>query len=202
MSDKQEHVKFLVCGDVKAPVRTKGNAGVDFFVPNLNEQFIKDLVEKNPGQPYRWGLVGSPQNEEEQKNNQGVYLYLPAGEDLLIPSYVKARFPDNIVLEITNKSGVATNQKLAIGADTIDSSYEGMIHIHVINTSNNLRFIEFGQKIAQGVPQFIDDQPIEIFYDNKIEAFKEYKNFVSVEQFYENHQSDRKENGFGSTGTK
>jgi len=196
-----EHVKLFVCGDTKAPQRRAGDAGIDFFMPNLSEQFIKDLTEKNPGQPFKWGLVGAPQNEEEVKNNQGVYLYLPPHEDLLIPTYVKARFPENVVLMITNKSKVATSQKLTIGADTIDSSYEGIIHIHVFNSSNNLRFIEFGQKLAQGVPKVINNKEIEIFYDNSIEAFKEYKNFISVDQFYDGHTNVRGEGGFGSTGT-
>jgi dUTPase len=198
-----EHVKFFVCGDVKPPQRKAGDAGCDFFVPNLSEQFVKDLTEKNPGQPFRWGLVVAPANEEDVKENKGVYLYLPAHEDLLIPTYVKARFPDNIVLQVNNKSGVAVNQKLGFGANVIDSSYEGMIHIHVFNHSNNNRFIEFGQKLVQMIPIQFDNQDIEIFYDNSIEAFKEYKNFITVEEFYAGHSTHRGEKGFGEgTGIK
>jgi dUTPase len=200
MSDK---VKFFVCGSVKPPQRRAGeDAGFDFFVPNLNEQFIKDLTEKNPGQPFRWGLVGAPTNEEELKENKGVFLYLPAHEDLLIPTYIKARVANNIVLKVTNKSGVATSQKLIVGADTIDSAYEGIIHIHIINSSNATRFIEFGQKLAQIIPIVIDNQEHEVYYDNTIEEFKEFKNFISVEDFYKDHNSSRGEAGFGSTGLK
>jgi len=203
ISNPQEHVRLFVCGDVKAPQRAKGDAGIDLFMPNLCEKLIKDIAEKNPGQPYRWGLVGAPQNEEELKNNAGVYLYIPSGEDIVIPTYVRARFPSNIVLMITNKSGVATNQKLKTGADTVDSAYQGIIHVHLFNTSNATRFIEFGQKLAQAVPKFIDDQDIEVFYDNQIEAFKEYKNFISVEDFYAGHESHRGDKGFGEgTGLK
>jgi dUTPase len=191
-----ENVKFLVCGDVKPPKRNTGlDAGFDFFVPNLTEQFVKDLSEKNPGQPFRWGLVGVPSEEEEQ--NKGVFLYLPAHEDILIPTYIKARFPNNLCLRMSNKSGVATNKKLITGAEIIDSSYQGQIHIHLFNASNATRFIEFGQKIVQAIPLLINNDEHEIYYDNKIEAFKEYKNFVSEEEFYNGMTSERGEAGFG-----
>ena len=39
-------IKLFVCGDVKAPQRAKGDAGIDFFVPNFSEQFLKDLTDK------------------------------------------------------------------------------------------------------------------------------------------------------------
>jgi dUTPase len=197
-------VKFFVTGDTNPPKRNAGlDAGFDLYVPNLGEQFIKDLTEKNPGQPFRWGIVGAPQNEEEAKKNVGIYLYLPAHEDIVIPTYVKARFADNLCLRISNKSGVATNQKLIVGAEIVDSSYQGIIHVHVFNASNATRFIEFGQKIAQAVPLLINNEEHEVYYDNTIEAFKDYKNFVSVEDFYEGHVSQRKEAGFGEgTGLK
>ena len=198
-----DHVKLFVCGDVKPPQRKAGDAGIDFFVPNLSEKFIADLVEKNPGQPFRWGLVGAPSNEEEARDNKGIFIYLPPHEDILIPTYVKARFPSNIALQANNKSGVATNQKLGFGAQLIDAAYEGIIHIHVFNNSNSQRFIEFGQKLMQFVPVYIDEKPIEIFYDNSIEEFKEYKNFISVEEFYKDHETHRGEKGFGEgTGLK
>jgi len=92
---------------------------------------------------------------------------------------------------------VATKQKLAIGANVIDSSYQGMIYIHVFNFSNTLRFIEFNQKITQLVPVKINSQPLDIFYSDKIEDFKEYRNFVSEEKFYESTISTRGDKGFG-----
>jgi len=191
-----DHVKLFVQGDTKAPQRKRGDAGIDLFMPNLSEQLIKDLAEKNPGQPFRWGLLGS-RMDPTSDIAKGVYLYVPQGEDILIPTYVSARIPENVVLIMNNKSGVCTNQKLVVGADVIDSSYQGIIYIHVFNPSNTLRFVEFGQKLAQMIPQVFDDQEIEIFYDNQIETFKEYKNFVSRDDFYAGHDSDRGDKGFG-----
>jgi len=197
-------VKLFVCGDVKAPQRKKGDAGIDFFVPNLSEQFIKDLSEKNQGHPFKWGLVGAPKTATEAQSNEGVFLYLPPGEDILIPTYVRARFNDDVFLQVNNKSGVATNQKLTFGANVIDSSYQGIIHIHVVNYCNNLRFIEFGQKLVQMIPVKFNNEDIELFYDNEVEAFKEYKNFVSKDDFYAGHETaHRGDKGFGEgTGLK
>jgi dUTPase len=198
-----DNIKFFVTGDVKPPQRNTGlDAGFDFFIPNLNEKFIKDLTEKNPGQPFRWGLVGAPTNEEELRENKGIFLYVPAHEDILIPTYIKARFSKDWCLRVSNKSGVATSQKLTVGAEIIDSSYEGIIHVHLFNSSNATRFLEFGQKIAQVIPIRINTEEHEIYYDNTIEAYKEFKNFISVEDFYEGHESARKDQGFGSTGIK
>ena len=42
-------IKFFIDPnyDVKAPVRDTGNAGVDFFIPNYSEAFVKAFNEKN-----------------------------------------------------------------------------------------------------------------------------------------------------------
>jgi len=196
-------LKWFICGDVTPPKRNHGlDGGYDLYAPNLTERFIKDLTELNPGQPFRWGLVGAPTSEEEMKNNKGVYIYVPAHEDIIIPTYVKARIPQNMILRISNKSGVCSTQKFLVGAEIVDASYEGIIHIHLFNASNSNRFIEFGQKLVQAVPILIDQNEAETYYDNTIEDFKEFKNFVSVEDFYRDHPTQRGDGAFGSTGLK
>ena len=198
-----DKVQFFVCGPTKAPQRKKGDAGVDIFVPSMTPQFMKDLAAVNLGQPFQWGLIGAPPTKEEAEANKGVYIYLPPGKDLLIPTYIKARFPDNIVLQVNNKSGVCTNQKFTFGANIIDSSYTGMIHMHVFNNSSDMSFIEFSQKLVQIVPLYFNDNDIEIFYDEKQEQFKDYKNFISEDKFFEGKDmTQRGDKGFGSTGLK
>lgn len=203
-----EKVKFLIVGDVKAPKRAAGyDAGIDVFVPNMTEQFMKDLVDKNPGHPFRWGVVGAPpEDPEHPKDNEGLYLYVAPGEDILIPTYLKARIPMNMYLKVANKSGVCTKQKLTVGADTIDSSYEGVMHIHLFNSSNAMRFISFGQSIAQLIPTLIDTQEIEVAYDEAVKDETKEKvsaadfdklTFTTAEAFYEGHASKRKDKGFG-----
>lgn len=199
----ENNVKLFVCGDVKAPKRNAGfDAGIDVFVPNLTERFMVDLTKKNPGHPFRWGVIGSPTDDNADKDdvtkqNEGLYLYLAPGEDLLIPTYLKARIPNDMYLKVANKSGVCTKQKLVVGADTVDSSYEGIMHVHVFNASNSMRFIQFGQSIAQLIPTKIDNQEIEVWYDENIELFKELKNQTNADKFFEGHESKRKDKGFG-----
>lgn len=195
----EDNVKFFVCGDTTPPVRAAGfDAGVDVFVPNLTEKFVMDLTSKNPGHPFKWGIIGTPvENEENIKQNEGLYIYLSPGEDLLIPTYLKTRFPNDMYLKVANKSGVCTKQKLVVGADTIDSSYEGICHVHVFNASNSMRFIEFGQAIAQFIPIKIDNKEIEIVFDESLENFKDRALRSTSEAFYEGHESKRHEKGFG-----
>lgn len=196
-SEIGEQVKFYVYGDTKAPKRAENDAGIDIFIPNLGEEFMKSLTEKNPGQPFKWGLIGAPQNEEDVKNNKGIYISLPAHEDLIIPTFVKTRFPKNLCLRVSNKSGVALHQKLIVGAEIIDSSYQGEILVHVFNASNTTRFLEFGQKLTQLIPEVIDNQPIEVFYDATLPQFSEFKNTVTEADFYNGHDSHRADKGFG-----
>jgi dUTPase len=197
-SEIGSQIKFFVYGDTKPPKREETDAGIDIYLPNLSEQFIKDLTEKNGGQPYRYGLVGAPQSEEDLKENKGVFLYLPPHEDIMIPTYLRARFPKNIAFKVANKSGVASNQKLSYAAEIIDSGYEGQIYINVFNYSNNLRFLEFGQKLVQIVPIMIDCQPIEVYYDAKNPNFSEFKNTVTETEFYDGHSTSRGDLGFGA----
>lgn len=205
-----EKVKFFVVGDTKAPTRNMtsdgADAGIDIYVPNLSDQFIEELTKDNPGHPFKWGLIGAPLPEDKQDDkNAGVYLYLGPHADILMPTYLKTRCPPDMYLQVAGKSGVSTKQKLDVSiAGVIDASYEGIAHIHIVNYSNEMRFIEFGQKIAQIIPIKIDNQGIEVYYDEAFEGFKETPDNLkmSTEKFFEGHTKDRKSGGFGSTGTK
>ncbi len=198
---ENSEIKLFVCGDVKSPQRAKGDAGIDFFVPNFSEQFLKDLTDKNPGSPLRFQIQMVPLTEEEfnEDPNKAGFITLPAHEDLLIPTYVKSRIPEGMYIRMANKSGVATKQKLVVGAEVVDSTYEGIIHMHVFNNSNTSRIIHFGQKLCQGVPERYSPDELDIWYDSSIDKFKDMKNQTTAEEFYKDHNSDRGEGGFGST---
>ena len=48
-NEKKSVLKFTLVRKVKPPKRGTGkSAGIDLFVPEFDEQFIKDLSEKNP----------------------------------------------------------------------------------------------------------------------------------------------------------
>ena len=91
-------------------------------------------------------------------------------------------FPSNYVLLVFNKSGRATKLKLDKGAEVIDSSYRGEIHIHMFNHSDKWVFIPKGEKIAQLILMPIWDG--------------------NPEEVDELSDTSRGSGGFGSTGLK
>lgn len=170
----EEKIKLFVNGDVKAPERKYGDAGIDFFVPYKTNKFISDLKEKNPNS---LRLV-----------DDGIELY--PGKDVLIPTYIHSRFSPEWMLRASNKSGIATKQKLRIGAEIVDSSYEGIIHMHVFNDGEKVTIIKYGQKLVQFVPVRVNPDDIVVVYDDEI----------TLEEFYEGHDTERGAEGFGHTG--
>ena len=168
-------IKFLVTGDGIAPKRAHGDAGFDFYVPKYSDALVDEINTKSNR---KLSLV--------KDDNKEVKIKLYPHEDVLIPTYVYSQFPSNIALVAKNKSGVATKQKLNVGACVVDSSYQGVIHVHVTNVSSEPQFIEFGKKIVQFVPFLIDDSEPEVFTDLKPEEFF-------------NNKSNRGAGGFGRT---
>jgi len=126
-------------------------------------------------------------------NSAGIDLYLPAdyisqplniqpGDSLFIPSGIKVRIPDGYALIAFNKSGVAVKQCLHVGAQVIDSDYDGEVHINVTNVSDDVQTIIPQQKIIQLILL-----PILL---------------AEVEELAElpSRETQRGEGGFGSTG--
>jgi dUTP pyrophosphatase len=86
----------------------------------------------------------------------------------------------HLYIRIAPKSGLAVNQGLDVFAGVIDSGYRGELKICIFNSSNKPVKIEQGNKIAQAIPTII--------YNDDIQEIEEIDD------------SDRGENGFGSTG--
>ena len=87
-----------------------------------------------------------------------------------------------------NKSGIATKKGLSVGACVIDEDYQGEIHIHLTNISNNSTTIEGGDKIVQCLILPINYEGVEIV--------------ESEDQMWNGEVTERGSGGFGSTGTK
>jgi dUTP pyrophosphatase len=104
------------------------------------------------------------------------------GQSLLIPSGIKAEVPTGHALIAFNKSGVATKQGLMVGACVVDEDYEGEIHLHMTNTSNNAQKIISGQKIVQFILLPINYAEVELVYE------------------LQSRNTERGSKGFGSTG--
>lgn len=152
-------IQFIKTRDVKSPIRNeKENAGIDLFVPENTEEFREALKLKNPNLHFNI--------------DTGVITLLPH-EDIIIPSGIRSKFPNNLALIANNKSGIATKKKLIFGASVIDSSYQGEWHLHLINTSDFVQEISCGQKIIQFIPHIIDNNPIEVLDLSEDTFFKE-----------------------------
>ena len=188
-----EKIKFIKTRNVKDPERGYGDAGVDFFVPEDSPEFVKDLLMKNATKNI---LLKEILIQKEDKTIvPQKRLFVPPMTDVLIPSGIRSLIDPEYVLVFTNKSGVATKQRLDVGATTVDASYEGEIHLHVINTAEVPTYIDFGQKLIQGL--------VLKHYADKFEVVDAIEDTeAKLKEFYKDSEFDRKEGGFGSTGTK
>ena len=165
--------------DVKKPERDFGNAGIDFFVPNYSEAFVNAFNEKNV-----------KENAYLFVNEKGEnFIRIEPHGRVNIPSGIRSRICVNVALEAHNKSGIATKLGLVFGASTVDASYQGIIHISLINTTTKPVDIPLGMKVVQFIPRIIDISEIAV-YDN-----------MTLEEFYKDFEhTNRGEGAFGSTG--
>lgn len=114
---------------------------------------------------------------------------LPPGKDINIPSGIKVKLSHGYCLKMDNKSGVALQKKLIVGATIIDEDYQGEVHLHVFNLSRDEAVtIKPGDKLVQGLL-------IPVSYEGVEEV-------GSLEELYDGEVTQRGEGGFGSTGTR
>jgi dUTP pyrophosphatase len=127
------------------------------------------------------------------QESAGIDFFVPAdftekkifpGESVFIPSGIKVNVPKNHALIAFNKSGVALKKNLAVGACVVDEDYQGEIHLHLYNFSEQTQTVSPGEKLVQMVL-------VPMFYD-EVEVVEESKLFKST--------TERGEGGFGSTG--
>ena len=147
----------------------------------MSLKFTKTRDVKSPvrAHPTDAGIDFFVPNDFETK------LLIP-GEDVLIDSGLKVIVPEGYALIFKEKSGVAVNKKLTIGAAVVDSDYRGVVHFHLFNNGVALQKIEAGDKIIQGVLV-----PVLL---GRVEE-------VSNEEYAE-YETERGSGGFGSTGVK
>jgi len=173
-------IKFLKTRDVKAPSRAnRYDAGIDFFVPVFEDQFLMDLLSKNDWMSY------TPIAELSMHKG----FYLPPHQKVLIPSGIKCRMADNQrALIAFNKSGIASKYGLVAGACVVDFEYQGEIHINVINTTNETVLIEQNMKLMQFVELPIITSDIILVEDE--------------ERLFQGETTTRGASGFGDSDKK
>lgn len=126
------------------------------------------------------------------KKSAGIDFYVPKqygrivlnpGDSINIPSGIKAEIPEGHALIAFNKSGVAL-QGFQVGACVVDEDYQGEIHLHVWNYTDNIIVINPQAKLVQFLlikQNYVDIRLVEEIY------------------LHEN-KTERGEGGFGSTG--
>ena len=116
-------------------------------------------------------------------HHKEVAFSIPRVGSGVIPTGLKVEVPEGHMLEIKNKSGIASKRQLLVGACVVDPGYDGEIYINLHNIGYETQIIEPGEKIAQAVlVPIIYCEPHEVFEDTL------------------NKDTDRGDGGFGSTG--
>ncbi len=82
---------------------------------------------------------------------EGAATRIAPGQSVLLETGVKIEVPSDCMLQIMNKSGVASKLHLVTGACVVDEGYTGEIFVNLHNIGTDVEFIEPGQKVAQGV---------------------------------------------------
>jgi len=81
------------------------------------------------------------------KNAEPVVI-LP-GESVVLETGLKFGVPHGYMLEVKNRSSVASKRSLIVGACVIDSGYNGEVKINLHNVGNDSQQLQPGDKIAQ-----------------------------------------------------
>ena len=113
-------------------------------------------------------------------------ITLKPQESCVIPAGVKFNVPEGHALVAFNKSGIAVNRKLQVGACVIDCGYQGEVHINLTNVGLIDQYIHPGDKIVQVVLLKLGD--------SSLQQVKESQLYTS--------ESSRGDGKFGSTGVK
>ena len=81
----------------------------------------------------------------------GTTARVAPGQSVLLETGIKMQVPSGCMLQIMNKSGIASKRQLIAGACVVDEGYDGEIFVNLQNVGKDIQYIEPGQKIAQGV---------------------------------------------------
>jgi dUTP pyrophosphatase len=109
------------------------------------------------------------------------------GQSVVLETGLKFGVPHGYMLEVKNRSSVASKRSLLVGACVIDSGYAGEVKINLHNVGNEPQLLQPGDKIAQVVMV-----PVVHFRPCLTDEEQLYSSPITI--------SDRGDGGFGSTG--
>ena len=124
-------------------------------------------------------------NEEKKLYDCTNSYHIPPRASRIVPTGLKVEVPYGHMLEIKNKSGIASKRQLLVGACVVDCGYNGEVFVNLHNIGHVTQVIKPGDKIAQAVLIPISHCKIE-----------------EVSQDILNYSSTRGGDGFGSTGVR
>ena len=113
-------------------------------------------------------------------------IRIEPGKSVIIPTGLKFGVPHGYMLQVMNRSSVAANRSLVVGAHVIDSGYDGQVFINLHNIGEHRQTVRYGDKIAQLVMI-----PVVAFRPLLVES-ELYRQPITI--------SDRGEGALGSTG--
>jgi len=73
------------------------------------------------------------------------------GKSVILPTGLKFGVPHGYMLEVKNRSSVASKRSLIVGACVVDSGYDGEVFVNLHNIGTEPQLIEPHTKIAQVV---------------------------------------------------
>lgn len=115
-------------------------------------------------------------------------LTVNPGESVKLPTGLKTHIPHGYALLVMNRSGMASDKVLKVGAQVIDPGYRGEIFINLHNDGLKEQTISHGDKIAQLLL-------VPVIHFTSFEC-------VSEDELYATpmYISERGTGGFGSSG--
>lgn len=160
-------------------------AGLDFYVPYYDQNFMHDLIAKNPNAHAMYNVYWPEGNDKSNQDAEGntypiLEITLLPGARILIPSGIKTCIAPGTMLMAANKSGVSTKQGLVYTAEIVDSDYAGEVHLGIANFTDTPTTILTGQKLIQFIhtpiilskPQLIDTETFENYHKNSLRGEK------------------------------
>tara|TARA_R110000782_G_scaffold152502_1_gene245087 strand:- start:157 stop:618 length:462 start_codon:yes stop_codon:yes gene_type:complete len=112
--------------------------------------------------------------------------WLQPGTSSLFPTGLKFGIPHGYMIEVKNRSGVASRLGLIVGACVVDSGYTGEVFVDLHNIGKEPQFVSPGDKIAQLVMT-----PVVHFNAQESTSDKLYSESITM--------SDRNAGALGST---
>ena len=114
-------------------------------------------------------------------------IRIDPGASVVLGTGLKFGVPHGFMLEVKNRSSIASKKRLIVGACVVDPGYNGELFVNLLNIGTDAQIVESGTKIAQVVMV-----PVIHFRAKKVMVDCLYDSDICI--------SSRGTGGFGSTG--